>query len=70
MFLNVKSNSKLGITTRAHYNVSLRSGKDLSLETKKLLMSHCFVDVKCATPILMNLSWDFSIPNNSRVLKI
>ncbi len=63
MSLNVKSNSKLWITTRTHHNVSLRSGKDLSLETKKLLMSHCFVDVKCATPILMSLSWIFSIPN-------
>ena len=70
MFLNIKSNSKAWITKIAHHNVSLRSGKDLSLETKKLLMSHCFVDVKCATPILMSLSWIFSIPNNSWVLKI
>jgi hypothetical protein len=50
MFLNVKSNSKLWITTRAHHNVSLRSCKNLSLETKKLLMSHCFSDVKCPNP--------------------
>jgi hypothetical protein len=63
MFLNVKSNSKLWITTRAHHNVSLTSGKDLSLETKKLLMSHCFSDVISPTPILMSLSWIFSIPN-------
>jgi len=70
MSLNVKSNSKLWITTRTHHNVSLRLGKDLSLEIKKLLMSHCSVDVKCATPILMSLSWIFSIPNNSWVLKI
>ena len=71
MYLNLKSNSKAWITKIAHYNVSLRSGKDLSLDTKKLLMSHCFadIDVKCATPILMSLSWIFSSPNNSIVLK-
>ena len=72
MFLIIKSNSQAWITKIAHHNVSLTSGKYLSLETKKLLMSHCFVgiDVKCATPILMSLSWIFSIPNNSIVLKI
>ena len=36
MFLNIKSNSKASITKIAHPNVSLRSAKDLSLETKKL----------------------------------
>ena len=73
MCANIKSNSKAWIFTKiAHQNVSLRLGKDLSLETKKLQMSHCFVDVdvKCATPILMSLSWIFSNPNNSIVLKI
>ena len=35
-------------------------------------MSHCFVDidVRCATPILMSLSWILSIPNNSIVWNI
>ena len=67
----MKSNSKAWITKIAHQNVSLRSGKDLSLETKKLLVSHCFADIhiKCATPILMSLSWIFSIPYDSIVLE-
>ena len=32
------------MTKRAHHNVSLRSSRELSLETKKLLMSHCFAE--------------------------
>ena len=69
---NIKSDSKAWIKKIAHHNVSLRSSKDLSLKTKKLLMSHCFVDidVKCATLILMSLSWIYFTPNNSKVLKI
>ena len=73
MLLNIKSNSKAWITNIAHHNVPLRSIKDLLLETKKLLISHCFVDidVQCGTPIMTSLSWNFfSIPNNSIVLKI
>ena len=56
----------------AHHNVSLILDGDLSLETKKLLMSRCFVDidVNYATPIPMSLSWIFPFPNNSIVLKI
>ena len=55
-----------------HHNVSLRSGKDLSLETEKLLMSHWFVDidVKCANTNSNELVMDFSTPNKSIVLKI
>ena len=44
IFLNIISNSKAWITKVAHHNVSLRSGKDLSLETHKLLMSHCLAE--------------------------
>ena len=72
MFLNIRSIWKGWITKIAHHIVLLRSSKDLSLETKKLLMSHCFVDidVKSATPILMSLSWIFfSIFKNSIMLK-
>ena len=46
------------------------TSKKVLLETNKPLMTHCFVDidVEYATPILMSLSWIFSIPNNSIVL--
>ena len=49
-FKNVKSNSKAWITKIAHHNVSLRSSKDFSLETKKLLMSHCFAERRAEMP--------------------
>ena len=52
-------NNKISNTymiNKKHHSVSLRSNTDLSLDTKKPLMSHCFVDVdvKCATPTLMS----------------
>ena len=50
MFLNRKSNSETLITKMAHHNVSSRSCKDLSLETKKLLMSHCFAERQAEMP--------------------
>ena len=51
-FLHLKSNSKAWKTKIAHHNVSLRRGKDLSLETKMLLMSHCFVESRAEMPTL------------------
>ena len=70
MFLNLKSKPKLWITTKAYCNVWLRLGKDLSLETKKLLMSHCFVHVKCKTPwfVIITLTLQ-SLGNNSEISK-
>ena len=44
MFLSEQLNSKAWITKTAHLNVSLKLGKDLSLEVKKLLMSNCFAE--------------------------
>ena len=61
MFLNEESGSKLCITTRAHHNVSLTSGKDISLETPTPLMSHCFSEFECPTPIV-------SVENRGRTL--
>ena len=51
MFLDIKSNSKASVTKIVHHNVSLRSSKDLSLETKKLLMSHCFAESPAEMPM-------------------
>jgi hypothetical protein len=47
----------------------MRSMNGLKLGNKKLLISHCFVDVKWAMPMLMSLSQILFIINNFAIVK-